>query len=401
MCSRKPFWVAGLAGSVLLAALAGCRHHEVPPSLPVAVRAAALKREPITSETRFSATVRERQRIELSFKVPGTVTSLLQVEGTDGKPRDVHEGDIVTADQSLARLDDADYQRRVSVAEERLAEAKAKERAVMANVIVARTTFERIKALRESQSVAQQNYDDALAKKDSAEAELEATRREIRSAQVALEQAQDDLKNCVLKTPLPKAIVSRKNIEGNERVQGGQPVFQIMDLSRVRVAFGVPDTKVGQFEFGQQVAVMADAFPNEHFVGRVTRILPAADLKTRTFEIEVTINEPKSLRPGMVVTIIVGQRLEMVLVPMTAIQRGETPQDLIVYAVVDENGQKVARKRRVKLDGIYDNRIRLIEDKSSEVGVGDPIVVTGAFRLVDGQAVRLLDVPEPVLRAGL
>ena len=34
----------------------------------------------------------------------------------------------------------------------------------------------------------------------------------------------------------------------------------------------------------------------------VNRIVPAADLKTRTFEVELTIAEPKGLKPGMVVT---------------------------------------------------------------------------------------------------
>jgi RND family efflux transporter MFP subunit len=390
-----------VVGSVLLAVLAGCRREAPPPALPVAVRVTALKREPITSETRFSATVRERKRIEMSFKVPGTVAELLQVKGIEGEQRNVHEGDVVTSEQMLARLDDSDYQRRVAVAEERLAQAKAKERAVMANVIAARATFERIKALRASQSVAQQNYDETLAKKDAVEAELEATRREIRAGEVGLEQAEDDLKNCQLRVPIPTAIVSRKYIEGNERVPGGQPVFQIMDLTHVRVAFGVPDTKVGQFQFGQKVSVMADAFPNEHFTGEVTRILPAADLKTRTFEIEVTINEPKGLRPGMVVTIIVGRREEMVLLPMTAVQRGDSPNELVVYRVVDENGQKVARKRQVTLDGIYDNRIRLVEGDASAVGVGDMVVVTGTFRLIDGQAVRLLELQDPLLHVGL
>ncbi len=63
--------------------------------------------------------------------------------------------------------------------------------------------------------------------------------------------------------------------------------------------------------------------------------------------------------------------------------------------MVDEDGRKVARQRRVKLDGVYDNRIRLVEGSESQVGAGDVIVVTGGFRLTDGQAVRVLDVQEP------
>ncbi len=393
----------GLFFVITAAAVAGCQRREVPPSPPIAVQVAALRSEPVTSATRFSATVRERHRIELSFKVPGTVVSLLQVPGFDGKPRDVHEGDAVTSDPNrpLAKLDESDYQRRRSSTEERLAQAQAKERAALAGVTAARAGFERIKALRERDSVPQQTYDDTLAKRDSAEAELDATRREVRAATVALQQADDDLKNCRLQLPIPSAVVSRKNIEGGERVLAGQPVFQVMDLSRVRIAFGVADTKVGHFKIGQSVDVVADAFPGERFAGQITKIVPAADLKTRTFEIELTIAEPKGLKPGMVVTILVGRQQSMMLLPMTAVHRGENDGECFVFAVVDEGGQQVARRRRVAFDGVYDNRLRLVEGSPCQVKAGDAVVVTGSFRLTDGQAVRVLDVQEPDLRIGI
>lgn len=399
MVSSKRWMIAGGTGAVLFAVLLGCQRREAVPPLPFAVQVATLKREPITSETRSSATVRERQRIELSFKVPGTVASLLQVPGTDGRLRDVHEGDTVTGDprRPLARLDDSDYRRKRTVSEERVAQAQAKQRAATAAVTAIRANYERIKSLREHGSVAQQTYDDTLARKDAAEADLEAAKREVIAATVAFQQADDDWKKCSLEVPISQAVVSRKFIEGNERVPGGQPVFEIMDLSRVRVAFGIPDIKIKRFQLGQTVSVAADAIPEERFTGRVTKIAPAADLRTRTFEVEVTIDEPKGLKPGMVVTIIVGRREEVTLVPMTAVQRGSTAAEFAVYTVADENGQKVARRRRVQLDGVYDNRIRLVEGGGSEVGEGDVIVVTGAFRLRDGQAIRVLESQEPML----
>jgi multidrug efflux system membrane fusion protein len=166
------------------------------------------------------------------------------------------------------------------------------------------------------------------------------------------------------------------------------------------VAFGVPDTRIGQFQLGQRVAVMADAFHGEQFSGQITKISPAADLRTRTFAVEVTINDPKQLKPGMVVTILVGQQEAMVLVPMTAVERGATVDDLTVFAVVEENGRPTARRRAVRLDRVYDNRIRLVEGPGSQVKAGDAIVVTGAFRLTDGQPVRVYDVPAPVMRIG-
>jgi RND family efflux transporter MFP subunit len=394
-------WKTQLILFGVLAALGGCnRHREIADPLPIAVQVECLKREPIVSETRFSATVREKHRINLSFKVPGTVAELLQVEGADGKPHDLHEGDLVTNDpqRPLARLDDSDYQRRVAAAKEKLAQARAKANAVQATLTAVQATYERIKDLSARGSVSKQSYDDILGKRDSAEAELTATQRTVDEAAVLLDQAEDDLKNCALVCPIPKGIVSRKYIEGDERVPAGQPVFEIMDLTRVRVAFGVPDTQIGNFELGQEVTVMADAFRGEHFVGHITKILPAADLRTRTFEVEVTIDDPKQLKPGMVVTIIVGRREEMVLVPMTAVQRGKSLDDLTVFTVVDDGGRTIAKKRCIKLAGVYDNRIRLVEGSESEVGEGDRIVVTGAFRLVDGQPVRTLDVRRAALK---
>jgi RND family efflux transporter MFP subunit len=387
---------------VLLAAISGCRRPIEAPA-PIAVQVIALKREAVSSETRFTATVRELQRIELSFKVSGTLAAMRQVPGFEGKQRELHEGDEVRADaiQPLAKLDDSDYQRRATTARDRLAQAEARQRATEARVTAVRANFERMKALRERESVAQQAFEDVLARRDSADAELEGVRREVSAATVALQQAEDDLKNCALCLPIAKATISKKYVESGERVQAGQPVLQVMDLSSVRVAFGVPDTKVNQFRDGQTLTVMADASPGEHFVGRVSKILPAADLRTRSFEIEVTIDEPHDLRPGMVVTLITGREQSLILLPMTAIGRGETTDETTVFAVVDEGSRKVVRKRSVKLGGVYDNRIRLVEGDRGQIGEGDVIVVTGAFRLSEGQEVRVLQSQEPALRIGL
>lgn len=390
--------LAVLAAMVPVAS--GCHRSPVAPPLPVAVRVAVLKSEPISSETRFSATVRERQRFGLSFKVPGTVASLMQVKGQDGRVRDVQEGDVVTStpDRPLARLDDSDHRRRVEGTQERLAQAQARQRAAQAAVTVAHTTYDRIKTLRENGSISQQTYDDTLARRDAADADLEAVRREVRAAEVALQQAEDDLKNCSLMVPISNATIARKFIETNERVPAGQPVFEIMDLSRVRVAFGVPDTMVTQFQLGQTVTVTADSFLGKQFQGRISKILPAADLRTRSFEIEVTIDDPQQLKPGMVVTIILGSQENALLLPMTAVQRTAGKEDFTIFTVVNEGGRTLARKRRVQLGGVYDNRIRLVETSASEVHPGDTLVVTGAFRLTENQPVRVLDLPDQIPR---
>ena len=141
----------GLLALATAVTLVACNRRNVPTSAPIAVQVKAITSEPVLSATRFSATVREEHRIELSFKVPGTVKSLLQVSGLNGRSRDVHEGDVVTSDvdRPLAELDEADYVRQVTAAEEKLAQAEAMEKSAGAIHIDALATFRRIKGLVE------------------------------------------------------------------------------------------------------------------------------------------------------------------------------------------------------------------------------------------------------------
>ena len=83
----------------------------------------------------------------------------------------------------------------------------------------------------------------------------------------------------------------------------------------------------------------------------------------------------------------------MVLVPMTAVHRGDRKGEGYVYTVVEEAGRQIARRRRIMLDGVHDNRLRIVEGDRTEVRVGDPIVAGGSFRLTEGLVVRAVDIP--------
>lgn len=394
----------GKAASLLLALCvvltAGCHRKAAPPGL-VPVEVISLRRDAIERQLRLTGTVRERQCVELSFKVPGTIASFRAVSQSNGETRELQEGDVIDMAKPLVVLDNADYQRKRSTAQERLAQATSQERAYFAKLTAARTDYARIRTLRSSNAVSVQNHDDALAQRDALEAEWEGSRREISAAEVLLQQADDDLKHCELSSPLKQATVSRKYVESNERVPAGQPVLQVMDLSQVRVALGVPDTRLVDFRIGQQLTVVAEALPGESLTGTVSKIQPAADLKTRTFEVEVTIDPPRGLKPGMVVTLLSGRPAEMILMPLTAVQRGPNVDDYDVFVVTREADHDVARRKRIQFEGVYDNCLCLSTGAKSQVQLGDRVIVAGANRLVDGQSVRVLPVKELEYRVSL
>jgi RND family efflux transporter MFP subunit len=381
----------GLAAPVA----AGCRERVEPPA-PVAVRVERLASQTVESALEFSGTVRERARVSLSFKVAGTVARLHQVAGNDGRPRDVQEGDRVAAGTPLAWLDDADYVRRRDLARERVATLRARIDASRSTADQARRDRARVAGLAGRGAASREELEREDARLRSADAELAALAAELGGAEIEARQAEDDLSQCVLPAPRDVTVASR-SIEPHERIAAGAVAFVLLDDAALKVVFGVPDTMLSRFTPGQAVAVRSEARPGERFVGRVSEIAPSADEQTRTFPIEVTIDPPGGLRPGMIVSVRVGRPSSALRLPFEAVQPAPATREPIVFEVVREGDEVVARARKVALDGIDDDRV-VVRPEGSEVRPGAEVVVVGADRLHDGRAVRVLtDGPEGTL----
>ncbi len=384
--------------SLIVAAVIGCAGCKEPVAvepLPVAVRVEPFRASTVRSEVPYSGTVREKQRFELSFKVAGTVQSLLKVKGADGAGRDVQAGDVLPRDAVIARLDEADYARQRDLQREILAQLEAKRMAAEAGAENASSELQRTERLIVRNMVPKQEYETNQARSKAAQAEVLASAREVESARVRLRQAEDDLANCRLKVPVDRATVAAKLVEPYERVTSGRTVFTLLDTSMLKVAFGVSDRVVGKLRLGQEVPVLSDAFRGETFKGRIRQIAPNADEQTRTFLVEVAIEQPRELlRPGMVVTLAVGERTEAYRLPLTAIRRGDAAGDHVVFKVASEGGNEVARRCLVAIAGIADDRIQISPGGTTDLTPGDRIVTVGAGRLHDGQVVRVLDNPD-------
>lgn len=386
---------SGVTLSLLVAGIvvsAGCRPPKVEAPLPIPVQVTTMALEQFATEMRYSATVKELQKVELSFKIAGTIRELHPVtDATTGQTRDVQVGDPIPAGTVLAKLDDADYRRRWNAAQEQRAKAESQQTAAEADADLALKDLKRSQELFAKGAETQERLDAAERRRVSTQAAVAVAEREVDAARIAEQQAQDDLDNCALiAPPLGRAYVAEKFVEKSERVGPAQRAFLLIDVSKVRVAFGVPEQVVGDLRLGQPLPVVAEALGGLKFVGRVSKISPAADLETRTFLVEVTIDEPGRLKPGMIATISIGEDYQGLLLPMTAIQRGRHKPGFVVYKVAPAGGQAVVRECRVELGGVYDNRIEVKTGPGTEIAAGDAIVVVGAWRLADGQQVRVI-----------
>jgi RND family efflux transporter MFP subunit len=369
---------------------------------PVPVKIKVLQPEEIRVSTQFSGSVEPLQSTTLSFKLPGTVQSLHRPPGLN---RDVQVGDTLAKGTVIAELDEGDLRRAKASAEAKVAQLEARVTTAKDNLAIATRNFQRYVDAGEG-AVSKEARDDADAKRVTAAGELESAEHALADARVQLDQANDNYANRQLIVPFDHATVAAKDIEPGERKAAHEVAFRLIDISTVYVNFGVPDTMigrpaiastaVGRVFLGQELPVRADAFEGRTLTGKVTKIAPEADPRTRTFLTQLTLANQEVmpgqplLRPGMIVTVRVGGQLdrEVMLLPMAGIHQGGSPDDLVVYELVDEGGRNVVRTRKVTLGGVYNNQVEVLP-AGSEVRAGSRIVVSTAGRLADGLPARV------------
>lgn len=353
--------------------LPSCQTAEPPqkPLTPVLVE--DVRRQPTGRETRYSAVVEATTRTDLAFRVGGYITTIAQVNG-----RLIQEGDPVAAGIVLASVRPDDYDAKVRQGQAALAEAEAARGA-------ATQSLARAEALYASRSLAKPDLDQARAAVASIDAKVDGAKAIIREAELARGDAE-------LRAPAG-GLVLRRLVEIGSLVGPGTPAFSIADTRTVRVVIGVPDTMLRRFPPGAVERVLSEALPDRRFDGRVTKISPTADQRSRLFDVELTVaNGDGALKPGMVATVdVTGDTgptaaSGAITVPLSAVVRAPAggDADYAVYVVQDAEGGTVARLRRIGLGDLVGNRVAV----TSGLADGERVVVRGATIVVDGDRVN-------------
>ena len=360
----------------LLVALAACETASPRQARGVAVKVTAAERSSRSLATRYSAQIVPQTRVDLAFKVGGYVDKLALVQGVDGELRAVQEGDPIEKGAVLASIRPTDYAQKVAEARAGVAQAASTYRN-------AKTEHGRDSKLFSKDSLPEAALDASRGRRDGARAALEG-------AQVKLAQAKTALGDTRLVAPMSGVVIKRA-VEVGALVAPGTPAFSIADVSSVKAVFGVPDTLLARIQLGATLKVTSEAIPGVELAGKVTRLSPSADPKSRVFDVDVTIpNEDGQLKAGMVVALSLdgGTALagDPLLIPLTAVVRGPGGKGFAVYVVTATNGVARVQLRAIEL-GEYLGRLVPV----TKGLVGDERVVTlGADLLSDGERIEII-----------
>ncbi|MGE0639533.1 MAG: HlyD family secretion protein [Thermoanaerobaculia bacterium] len=273
----------------------------------------------------LSGTV-EARVVEVGSLVGGRVSEVLVDEGSEvaaGAKLVVLEADLLDRqiDGARASVDQA-------TAAVALAEAgprsEARDRASIA-WNAARTDLGRIEALYRDGVVGRADYDAAVVREATAHKTWEEARRgsrseEIESARAALARARADLAyleqrraELTISAPADGRIESI-DLRPGDLVAPNQPVATLLEPGEIWVRVYVPETRLGEVEIGQEVAIVTDSFPDDPAAGRVVEIRHRAEYLPRNvqtfdqradqvFGVKVAITPGSRLRPGMAATV--------------------------------------------------------------------------------------------------
>ena len=200
---------------------------------------------------------------------------------------------------------------------------------------------------------------------------------------VSKTQYENLLENSVLRSPI-NGVITARNYDVGDMYSMSAPIFTVEQIIPVKLLVGISESDYSKVKKGDSVTVVADAIPGKTFYGKINRIYPTVDPATRTFTVEIKIdNNYKTLRPGMFVraTVNFGSN-NSVVIPDVAVVKQQGSGERFVY-VLNEDGtvtyQKVVLGRRMGTE------YEVLEGLSN----GAKVVTGGQIRLKDGIKVNV------------
>ena len=273
----------------------------------------------------------------LSFGVTGTVAEVL-----------VDEGNNVTKDQVLARLDAPSLESSVEMAELQVEIAE-----------------EQVKAARAQYEIAQDNLDEGVPgmsedvlelQVDIAKANWETAKLNLETAELSLESAELNLEKAIIVAPFDGMVTDISITEGKEISTAAlaTPAITLVDTSEVEMRGFIDEIDIAIVKLGQEVNIILDALPDEEVNGEVAFISLVSTTLAGVVSYDTTIaleNPVAELRDGMSATAeVIIERRDDVLVILNRAIWGTLANP---KAVVLVDGQQEEREITLGLsDGI-------------------------------------------------
>lgn len=367
----------------------------------------------------FVGTVMPARISDVGSAVDGRIIELPIVDGqrvTAGQPlaellRGLLEIEREGAVAELQRLRQVLAELRAGSRPEEVEQSRALVAGFEARLAYARSRLTRLGRLAERGTSTVDELQDAQTELQQIEAQLRGSRAALalveagpRAEQVAqaaaavavqeaaVERIDDQLAKHTIRAPFDGWVIERFTEKGQWIARGGL-VARIAELDAVEVEVRVPEISVAGLEAGVDVRLEFDAAPHRTWIGRVARIVPQADVLSRSFPVQIALENTivagaPVLRGGMLARawLPVGRAESVTVVPKDALVLGGSAP--LVFVVDGQNSAApnstgTVRAVPVELGAAVGGSVVV----RSDLAPGRLVVVRGNERLRPGMAV--------------
>lgn len=348
--------------------------------------------ETLTRKVDISGEFRPYQMVDVHSKVAGFLKQI-----------NVDVGDRVKTGQVLATLE-------IPEMRDELAQATAGTRRSDSEVFRLRQEIERTESnsklaqisytrlvavsQKEKGLIAQQELDEALSRKQSADAQVAAAKAALDSAVLQVEASRAKEQQARTMTDYAKIIapfsgvVTKRFADTGAMIQAGtasqsqaMPVVRIAQIDRLRLVVPVPESVVPKIRVGSALSVHVSAL-DRIFAGKIARISDDVQTSTRTMDIEVDVPNPNGvLVPGMYAdtNLTVEKREDALTIPVQATTSRDGKHFVMVV-----NRQNTIEERLIQTGLETANKVEVKSGLSKD----EMVVIGNRSQLKAGQRVE-------------
>ena len=360
----------GMLGLVALFGMTGCSEQtetsksSVAQTEPVLVQMDTVQLDQIPLMAVVPGSVVPEQKASIASRLTGYIQKLdLQVGQT------VKQGDL------LFSIDSADIKSGI-------AQANAAYKQALAGLKDAELDFNRFSKLYKEASVSKQQY-------DKMRLQYSVAQQNVAAAKSSLNQAKEQLHYANVKAPFDGVVVEKLAVAG-DLAAPGKPILVIENASSLSVQTEVAGDLFAVLRLGDEVQIVLDG-QSEPIVGTVYTLVGAANPKTRTHTVKLSLPEGLNVNSGTFARVSFnrGSR-QTIMVPASAV---------VVRAGIE--GVFVVKEDKAFFHMVRTGlkRAEAIEVQSG-LSVGEKIVITNNQTLLNGDVVKVVNRSESLVEQG-
>ncbi|USR91973.1 efflux RND transporter periplasmic adaptor subunit [Phormidium yuhuli AB48] len=377
----------------------------------VTVDVAIAEAQTRSRELNYSGTTQPLRRVSLRARSDG---QLLNLNADVGDP--VFQGQVIARVEDTLLLSElAGVEAEVSVRQSEVEEARNQRieaefrvEEIRAELDQAEVDARRLKNLAGEGAIPRREAELAQTRVRTLEQQLRSAQEQVRIRDRAVASAQQrvgaqeavvaGVQQRLSYTDVPSplnAVVLERLLEPGDVVQSGDVILELGDFSEVEIRIEIPDRDRSQISLGQAVDVTLDAFPNQEFVGRVSRIFPNADPVARLIPVQITLRNPDvpngELGGGLLARVTLNTASQqLVTIPERALEIS-AQGDNTLFIVEGNESETTVSARRVELGEREDDEVEILQG----LAPGEQFIVRSDRPLRDGQTVRRSFLSQP------